>query len=149
AHPRGGARPRDARRDQRRSARRLRRVRAAPLVSLVGAGPLHHIGIVVPSLAETGPFYRHTLGYVAGGEHVMTEQRVKIVFLTSGASRVELLEPIDAESGVARFLKERGRASLHHVCFEVSDLASTLERLSREGVELVDRAPRRGVEGMV
>jgi methylmalonyl-CoA/ethylmalonyl-CoA epimerase len=79
----------------------------------------------------------------------MTEQRVRIVFASRGESRIELLAPTDAESGVARFVAERGRATMHHVCFEVDDIASSLERLASAGVELVDRTPRRGVEGLV
>jgi methylmalonyl-CoA/ethylmalonyl-CoA epimerase len=50
---------------------------------------------------------------------------------------------------VAKFVAERGRPTLHHVCYVVDDLAATLASLEREGVELVDRAPRRGAEGMV
>jgi methylmalonyl-CoA/ethylmalonyl-CoA epimerase len=115
----------------------------------IDAGPLHHVGVVVPSLADAIPFYRDVLGYSVGSEHRLDEQRVKVVFLSKGESRVELLEPTDTESGVARFLKERGRATMHHLCFEVTDLAGTLARLSAQGIELVDRAPRRGVEGVV
>jgi methylmalonyl-CoA/ethylmalonyl-CoA epimerase len=116
---------------------------------LTDAGPLHHVGIVVPSLAEAVPFYRDVLGYAAGATHELPEQRVRVVFVTLGDSRIELLEPIDAESGVARFLADRGRATFHHLCFEVSDLQATLDRLGREGLELIDRVPRPGVEGPV
>jgi len=116
---------------------------------VVGAGALHHVGIAVPSLAEAIPFYRDVLGYDVGAVHVMAEQRVRIVFATRGDSRVELLEPTDTESGVARFVAERGRPTMHHLCFEVDDLAAALARLAAEGVELVDRVPRRGVEGLV
>jgi methylmalonyl-CoA/ethylmalonyl-CoA epimerase len=116
---------------------------------LAGAGPLHHVGVVVPQIADALPFYRDVLGYEIGPVHDMPEQHVKIVFATRGDSRVELLEPTDAESGVARFLSERGRATMHHLCFEVADLAGTLDRLAREGVQLVDRVPRAGVDGPV
>ena len=115
----------------------------------IGAGPLHHVGVAVPSLAAAIPFYRDTLGYAVGEVHDLPEQRIRAAFATKDGSRVELLEPTDAASGVARFVAERGRATLHHLCFEVSDLAGTLDRLASEGVELVDRAPRRGIEGMV
>ena len=118
-------------------------------MSGIDAGPLHHVGVVVPSLADAIPFYRDVLGYAVGKEHRLDEQRVKVVFLSKRESRVELLEPTDTESGVARFLKERGRATMHHVCFEVPDLTVALARLSAQGIELVDRTPRRGVEGMV
>ena len=117
--------------------------------ALAGAGPLHHVGIVVPSLVAALPFYRDVLGYAVGPQQIIAEQRVRVVFLSKGESRVELLEPTDAESGVARFLAERGRATLHHLCFEVADLAATLDRLARDGVELVDRSPRAGAVGQV
>ena len=116
---------------------------------LAGAGPLHHVGVVVPKIADALAFYRDVLGYAIGPVHDVPEQNVKVMFIRRGDSRVELLEPTDAESGVARFLAERGRATLHHLCFEVDDLPGTLDRLAREGVQLVDRAPRAGVEGRV
>lgn len=119
------------------------------MTAFADAGALHHVGVVVPSLAEAIRFYRDVLGYTVGPERAMVEQRVRVVFVSKGESRVELLEPTDSESGVARFLAERGRATMHHLCFEVGDLAGTLDRLAKEGVELVDRAPRRGVEGQV
>jgi len=118
-------------------------------VSAIEAGPLHHIGVVVPSLTETIPFYRDTLGYAIGPQHFVADQRVRVVFATRGQSRVELLEPTDSSSGIARFLADRGRATMHHLCFEVDDLAAALERLVASGVELVDRAPRRGIDGLV
>lgn len=118
-------------------------------MSLAEAGPLHHIGVVVPSIKDAIPFYRDVLGYAIGPLREVGDQHVKVVFITRGESRVELLEPTDKVSGVARFLAERGRGTMHHLCFEVRDLRGTLERLARGGVELIDRAPRRGVEGLV
>ena len=115
----------------------------------IGAGELHHVAVAVPSLSETIPFYRDVLGYRVDEPRVIADQRVRVAFATRDGSRVELLEPTDTESGVARFVAERGRPTLHHVCFVVDDLASTLVRLASEGVELVDHAPRRGVEGLV
>lgn len=115
----------------------------------IKAGPLHHVGIAVPSLRDATSFYRDVLGYSIGREHVLPEQRIRALFATHGGSRIELLEPTDADSGVARFVAERGRQTVHHLCFEVDDLAGTLERLAAEGAELIDRAPRRGIEGHV
>jgi methylmalonyl-CoA/ethylmalonyl-CoA epimerase len=116
---------------------------------LAEAGPLHHVGVVVPRIADALPFYRDVLGYAVGSLQEVPEQHVRVVFITRGDSRVELLEPTDADSGIARFLAERGRATMHHLCFEVPDLKGTLDRLAREGVELLDRMPRDGVEGPV
>ena len=115
----------------------------------IGAGELHHVAVAVPTLSETIPFYRDVLGYRVDEPRVIADQRVRVAFATRDGSRVELLEPTDTESGVARFVAERGRPTLHHLCFVVDDLASTLVRLASEGVELVDHAPRRGVEGLV
>ena len=115
----------------------------------IGAGELHHVAVAVPSLSETIPFYRDVLGYRVDEPRVIADQRVRVAFATRDGSRVELLEPTDTESGVARFVAERGRPTLHHLCFVVDDLASTLVRLASEGIELVDHKPRRGVEGLV
>jgi methylmalonyl-CoA/ethylmalonyl-CoA epimerase len=76
------------------------------------------------------------------------DDRVRIAFLTVGESKVELVEPTDDTTGVARFLAGKGEG-FHHVCFEVPDLADALERLEGLRMELIDRAPRRGAEGPV
>jgi len=110
---------------------------------------LHHIAIVVRDIDEELAFYRDRLGLEARSIQDVAEQRVRIAFLPVGDTLVELVQPIDAASGVARFLDERGRSTMHHVCFAVDDLAGTLDELARKGVELVDRTPRRGAEGDV
>jgi len=110
---------------------------------------LHHVGIVVPSIDAALALYRDVLGLAAGEVRELPDQAVKVVFLGGVPARVELLEPTDEGSGVARFLAERGRPTLHHVCFAVDDLAGALDDLARRGVELIDRVPRRGAEGMV
>jgi methylmalonyl-CoA/ethylmalonyl-CoA epimerase len=115
----------------------------------IGAGELHHVAVAVPSLAEAVPFYRDVLGYRVDEPRLVADQHVRVTFATRDGSRVELLEPTDGESGVARFIAERGRPTLHHLCFVVDDLAGTLVRLASEGVELVDHEPRRGALGLV
>ena len=74
--------------------------------------------------------------------------RVRIAFLTVGESKVELVQPTDDTTGVARFLASKGEG-FHHVCFEVANLTETLVRLEIDGLELIDTAPRRGAEGPV
>jgi methylmalonyl-CoA epimerase len=74
--------------------------------------------------------------------------RVIIAFLGVGESKVELVQPTDDTTGVARFLANKGEG-FHHVCFEVPNLAETLIRLELDGVELIDSAPRKGAEGPV
>lgn len=112
-------------------------------------GPLHHVAIAVPRLEDALPFYRDTLGLVVGPIHDVRDQRVRAVFLGDARQRLELIQPTDGESGVGRFVAERGKPTLHHVCYVVDDLAATLSVLEHDGVELIDRAPRRGVAGLV
>lgn len=112
-------------------------------------GSLHHLAIAVPSIAGALPFYRDTLRFAPGEVREVPDQRVRVVFLEGAGALLELVEPLDDTSGVARYLAARGRSTLHHVCFVVDDLAGTLRRLEAAGVELIDRVPRAGAEGDV
>lgn len=113
------------------------------------ARELHHVSVVVASIEGSVPFYRDVLGLTPGPVHAIADQRVRAVFLEAPHTRIELIEPTDDTSGVARFLAERGRASLHHLCFVVDDLRATLAVLAAQGVELIDREPRAGALGEV
>ncbi len=93
-------------------------------------------------------FYRDTLGLPVELILPVPSDRVRIGFLPVGESKIELVEPTDDTTGVARFLDTRGEG-FHHVCFEVPDLAAALDRLGEQGVELIDRAPRAGADGPV
>ena len=112
-------------------------------------GELHHVAIAVPSVAAALPFYTDTLGMRAGEPHDLPGQAVRAVFVESEGSRLELIEPTEPSSGVARFLAERGRPALHHVCYAVRDLDAALAELAGAGVELIDRSPRAGLDGRV
>jgi len=114
-----------------------------------GTGELHHVSVVVQSIADALPFYRDTLQMRAGPVREIPDQQVRAVFLSAPNTRIELIEPTDSVSGVARFLAERGKPALHHVCFVVDDLRSTLRALEARGIELIDHEPRRGAEGDV
>lgn len=113
------------------------------------AGELHHVAVVVRSIEASLPHYRDTLGLRAGPVREIADQRVRVVFLDAPNARIELIQPTDDTSGVARFLAERGKPTLHHLCFVVDDLRGTLAALTRRGVELIDREPRLGAEGEV
>jgi methylmalonyl-CoA/ethylmalonyl-CoA epimerase len=115
----------------------------------VKLGPLHHVAIAVRRIEDALPFFRDTLGLAADPIRDLPDQRVRVVFLGDAKGRIELIQPLDAESGVAKFVAEHPKPTLHHVCYIVDDLAAELDELAREGVELIDRAPRRGAEGMV
>ena len=111
---------------------------------------IDHVAVVVRSIEASLPRYRELFGVQAGPLHTMPAQRVRLCFLTvgHGGPRIELIEPTDASSGVARFLAARGEG-LHHVCFRSDDLPRDLERLAAHEAELIDREPRAGAEGEV
>jgi methylmalonyl-CoA/ethylmalonyl-CoA epimerase len=111
-------------------------------------GKVHHVALIVRSLVEAERFWRDALGLPLETVMDIPQDRVRIAFLTVGESKVELVEPTDETTGVARFLASKGEG-FHHVCFEVPNLAETLLRLEIDGLELIDRAPRRGAEGPV
>jgi methylmalonyl-CoA epimerase len=109
---------------------------------------LHHVAIVVRRVAEAYRFYRDTLGLPLLKEASIPEQGVRAALLAAGQSEIELIEPLDAASGVARYLARHGE-SLHHLCFEVPDVAGVLGELDGRGVELIDRVPRHGLAGQI
>ena len=113
---------------------------------------IDHVAVVVRSIDEALPRYRELFGLESSdGVQRVAAQGVRICFLPTGpapAARLELIEPTDPDSGVARFLDSRGEG-LHHVCFETTSLAQELARLESAGAELVDHVPRPGAEGSV
>ena len=111
-------------------------------------GKIHHVAIVVRSIDASLALWRDLLGLELEAIMDIPTDRVRIAFLPVGESKVELVEPTDDTTGVARFLESKGEG-FHHVCFEVGNLAEALIRLELDGLELIDTAPRRGAEGPV
>ena len=109
---------------------------------------IHHVGIVVCSVDAAYAFYRDILSLPVHKEDIIQDQGVKAALLTIGSSEIELLEPIDPSTGVARFLARQGEG-LHHLCFETDDVAGELEAARNKGVALIDRHPRRGLAGLI
>jgi methylmalonyl-CoA/ethylmalonyl-CoA epimerase len=113
-----------------------------------GLGKVHHVALIVASIEDSLRVWRDLLGLELETVMDIGSDRVRIAFLAVGESKVELVEPTDDTTGVARFLASKGEG-FHHVCFEVANLAETLLRLEIDGLELIDTAPRRGAEGPV
>jgi methylmalonyl-CoA/ethylmalonyl-CoA epimerase len=111
-------------------------------------GRIHHVAVVVRSLEAALPFWRDVLGLPLERVADIASDAVRIAFLPVGEARIELVEPTDATTGVARYLAKHGEG-VHHLCFEVPNVAEALTRLAIEGIELIDTAPRRGAEGPV
>ena len=114
----------------------------APQISVLG---IHHVGIVVADLDTATESYRR-LGFRLLETLEMPEQGVRIAAFAAGRDYLELLTPLDMESGVARFLAARGDG-VHHVAYAVPDLAAALRRLEAAGYKLIDREPRVGLHG--
>jgi methylmalonyl-CoA/ethylmalonyl-CoA epimerase len=109
---------------------------------------IHHVGIVVPNLEEAMKFWRDVLGLNLMKSAMIQDQGVKAALLQAGASEIELLEPINPENGVGKFLARRG-GGLHHLCFETDDVARELDGARAKGIELIDQKPRPGLAGMI
>jgi methylmalonyl-CoA/ethylmalonyl-CoA epimerase len=105
---------------------------------------IDHLGIAVPSLEEAKAAWE-TLGFRVEGAHDVPTEKVRVAFLPVGESRLELLEPTDSSSPIARFLEKR--SGLHHVCVLVDDLESALTSMKERGVPLLDEKPRVGAGG--
>ena len=105
---------------------------------------LDHIGIAVRSL-DAAKIYR-SLGLSVDHTEVVQTQGVKTAFVSVGDANLELLEPLSADSPVARFIDKRGEG-IHHICFRVDDLEAHLRRLQSEGYRLIHEAPVPGAHG--
>jgi len=108
---------------------------------------IHHLGVAVEDLETAVDTYSRLFGAEIEHRGTMEEQGVKAASLRVGDGRVELLEPLGADTPVGRFLAKRG-PGMHHVAYEVSDLAASLTELAGSGAELIDERPREGLFGL-
>lgn len=109
-------------------------------------GAVNHIGIAVKNIEEAKKLFSETLGLPCVDEKTLPERGVRIAFLSSGNTTVELLEGIGPESAVAKFVEQRA-PGLHHLCFEVDGIERVMKELAADGVRLIDEKPRMGAEG--
>jgi len=107
---------------------------------------IDHVAIVVDDIEAALGFWRDGLGLELTHVEDVPDQESVVAFLPTGDSEVELVKPSTSVSGVARFLERRG-PGIHHICFEVEDLAACLERLEASGIRLVNREPVIGTGG--
>jgi len=108
--------------------------------------PLDHVAIAVASIDEALPLFELLTGARGSPRERVEAQGVAVAFVGEGVGRLELLEPLSAESAVGRFLAKRG-PGLHHLAYRVPDLPAALARLSAAGVRLIDERPRPGAHG--
>lgn len=108
---------------------------------------IEHLGIAVKSIEASIPYYEQVLGLKCYAVEEVTDQKVKTAFFMIGQTKIELLEATSEESPIAKFIEKKGEG-IHHIAFATDDLVGALAHCEGEGIQLVDKAPRRGAEGM-
>ncbi len=108
---------------------------------------IEHIGIAVKSIEESLPYYENVLGFKCYSIEEVTDQKVKTAFFKIGQTKIELLESTDPEGTIAKFIEKRGEG-VHHVAFSTPSVTTCLSELEAKGVQLIDKAPRKGAEGL-
>ncbi len=106
---------------------------------------IDHLGIAVKSLAKAKEFYE-TLGMQVMAEETVEGEKVRLAMVPLDGSRIELLEPTEADSPIGRFLQKRGEG-LHHVALHVDDIAGTVERLKAAGTRFLSDEIKVGAGG--
>lgn len=107
---------------------------------------LDHIAIVVPSIAEARPLYEAALGMPGGDPEFVADQKVNVLVVRAGRTRIELVEPAADDSPVTGFLAKRG-GGLHHLAYRVDDVQAAIDTLKERGMRMIDEAPRPGAHG--
>jgi|SRR6185503_1679076 len=107
---------------------------------------LHHVAIVVPSIAAARKTYVDVLGMQAGAVEHVADQKVNVLVCHAGSQRIELVEPAAPDSPVTAFLAKRG-GGLHHLAYRVENVGRALATLRAAGLRLIDERPRPGAHG--
>ncbi len=108
---------------------------------------IEHIGIAVKSLEAAIPYYEKVLGLTCYNIEEVADQRVKTAFFLVGQTKIELLEPTSEESTIAKFIEKKGEG-IHHIAFASDNIEGELAHAEAQGVQLIDKAPRAGAEGL-
>ena len=105
-----------------------------------------HIAIAVKDIEASKKLFALISNATASETAVVSDQKVKVCFIETGETKIELIQPIEGNIGVAKFLEKRGEG-LHHICLEVSDIELALADYKSRGFRLIDEVPRIGAEG--
>lgn len=111
-------------------------------------GRLNHVAIAVPDLAAASATYRGALGADVTDPQVLPEHGVTVVFVNLPNTKIEFLQPLGADSPIAAFLERNPSGGIHHICYEVDDLATARDRLVGEGARILGSGePKTGAHG--
>ena len=108
---------------------------------------IEHIGIAVKNLDDSISYYEKVLGLKCYKVEEVADQKVKTAFFQVGQTKIELLESTDPEGPIGKFIEKRGEG-LHHLAFAVNGIEDSLKQVEEKGVRLIDKAPRKGAEGL-
>ena len=108
---------------------------------------IEHIGIAVKNLDEAIKYYQDVLGLECYNIEEVADQKVKTAFFQVGQTKIELLVSTDPEGTIAKFIEKRGEG-VHHIAFAMEDVATALNEAADKGVQLIDKAPRKGAENL-
>lgn len=107
---------------------------------------IEHIGVAVESIEKSVHVFRDMLGMPMAKMFSSEAMKTKIAFFPVGESTIELIEPLDPESPAAKFIRKRGEG-IHHICFGVEDIEAALRHFEAQGVELINKEPKRMEDG--
>jgi methylmalonyl-CoA/ethylmalonyl-CoA epimerase len=108
---------------------------------------IEHIGIAVKDLTESIKYYENVLGFKCYSIEEVPEQKVKTAFFMVGQTKIELLESTDPEGPIGKFIEKKGEG-IHHLAFATKGLEAALQEVETKGVQLIDKTPRKGAEGL-
>lgn len=108
---------------------------------------IDHLGIAVRSLEEAIPYYEQVLGLTCGGREEVASQKVRTAFFAAGDVHLELLEPTEADSPIAKFLEKNPSGGIHHIAFATDDIHAQLAQASGKGAKLIHEVPFEGAAG--
>lgn len=108
---------------------------------------IEHIGIAVKDLEEAKKYYEQVLGLECYAVEVVADQKVRTAFFKLGQTKIELLESISPDGPIGKFIEKKGEG-IHHIAFSVNQLSKQLAAAESKGLELIDKAPRKGAEGL-
>ncbi len=108
---------------------------------------IEHIGIAVKSLEESIPYWENVFGLKCYSVEEVTEQKVKTAFFKIGQTKIELLESTAPDGPIGKFIEKKGEG-VHHIAFAVNGLEDALAEAETKGVQLIDKTPRKGAEGL-
>ena len=106
---------------------------------------IEHIGIAVKNLETSNALFQKLLGSASYKTETVESEGVRTSFFKMGSSKIELLEAINKESPIAKFVEKRGEG-IHHIAFEVSDIVAEIKRLKKEGFTVLNEVPKKGAD---